>query len=112
MPTKDEISAFIANMPAIFLPEKAAGLDTTIQITLTGDNGSQWWLKIADGTCAITEGEAPSPQMTLISTADDLYAVLSGEANAISAFMQGKIKVRGDMALALRMQTMFNFDAA
>jgi putative sterol carrier protein len=112
MPNQEEISAFIIRMPAIFRPEKAVGLNTVLQLNLTGDNGGKWWLKIADGKCNIEEGEASSPQMTLISSADDLYAVLSGEANAISSFMQGKIKVQGDMALALRMQSMFDFDAA
>lgn len=112
MPTKEEINAFIAKMPELFLPEKAAGLNTTIQLDLSGENGGSWWIRIADGQCAIQEGQADNPQMTLKSTADDLYAVLSGEANAISSFMQGKIKVQGDMALALKMQTMFDFSAA
>lgn len=112
MPSKEEINAFIAKMPDIFLPEKAAGLNTIMQLNLSGENGGSWWLKIADGACAINEGQADSPQMTLMSTADDLYAVLSGEANAITSFMQGKIKVQGDMALALKMQTIFDFDAA
>lgn len=111
MPTKEEISAFIARMPEMFLPAKAVGLNTTLQLNLTGDNGGKWWIKIADGQCEVHEGETPSPQMTLISAAEDLYAVLIGEVNAISAFMQGKIKVQGDMSLALKMQTMFNFQA-
>lgn len=112
MPSKEEINAFIAKMPEIFLPEKAAGLNTILQLNLSGENGGSWYLKIADGTCEISEGQSESPQMTLVSTADDLYAVLAGEENAITSFMQGKIKVQGDMALALKMQTMFDFDAA
>ncbi|GAB4570286.1 MAG: hypothetical protein Kow0077_04120 [Anaerolineae bacterium] len=112
MPTREEISAFMMKMPELFLPEKAAGLDTVLQLSLSGDNGGTWWLKIADGKCEVHEGEAPEPQMTLLSTADDLYAVLTGEANAMTSFMQGKIKVQGDMALALKMQTMFDFSGA
>lgn len=112
MPTKDEISAFIVQMPNLFLPEKAQGLTTVLQLNLSGDNGGNWWLNIADGKCEVGEGEHDSPAMTLSSTADDLYAVLTGESNAVSAFMQGKIKVSGDMSLALKLQTMFNFDAA
>lgn len=111
MPSKEEIHAFVANLPEIFLPEKAAGMNTVIQFNLTGDNGGTWWIKINDGQCEVHEGEAESPQMTLISSAEDLYAVMTGEANAVSSFMQGKIKVQGDMALALKMQTMFDFDA-
>jgi putative sterol carrier protein len=112
MPTKDEIDAFMNKMPGLFLPAKAQGLDTVLQLDLSGENGGKWWIKIADGKCEVTAGEASSPAMTLRSTADDLYAVLTGEANAVSSFMQGKIKVAGDMSLALKMQTMFDFDAA
>lgn len=112
MPSREEINAYIAQMPALLIPEKASDLNATIQLDLTGENGGKWWLKIADSTCEITEGQAEHPTMTLTSTADDLYAVLAGDANAISAFMMGKIKVAGDMSLALKMQTMFDFDAA
>jgi putative sterol carrier protein len=110
MPTKDEINAFIAKMPEIFLPEKAQGVNTVLQLNLSGENGGQWWVKIADGQCEVQTGTADNPAMTLTSTADDLYAVLTGETNAIASFMQGKIKVGGDMSLALKMQTMFNFN--
>jgi putative sterol carrier protein len=112
MPTREEINDFIIKMPDIFIPEKAEGLDTLLQLDLAGDNGGKWWIKIAGGQCEVSEGTVDSPQMTLKSTADDLYAVLTGEANAVSSFMQGKIKVAGDMSLALKMQTMFDFDAA
>ena len=110
MPSKAEIDAFIAEMPAKFRPEKAQGLNTIIQINLTGENGGQWWVKIADGACEVHEGTADNPAMTLNPTSDDLYAVLTGETNAVAAFMQGKIKVGGDMSLALKMQTMFDFN--
>ena len=110
MPTKEEINAFIAKMPEIFLPEKAQGVNTMLQLNLSGENGGQWWVKITDGQCEVQAGTTENPAMTLTSTADDLYAVLTGETNAIAAFMQGKVKVGGDMSLALKMQTMFNFN--
>ncbi len=109
MPTAEEIRAFIAKMPDLFLPEKAEGVDAIIQLDLSGDNGGQWWFRVADGKCEVHEGTTDNPAMTLSATADDLYSVFTGETNAVSAFMQGKIKVGGDMSLALKMQTMFDF---
>jgi len=109
MPTQDEINAFITRMPEMLIPEKAQGVTTFFQLNLSGENGGQWWVNIADGKCEVHEGTVDNPAMTLTSTADDLYAVMTGKANAIAYFMQGKIKVGGDMSLALRMQTMFNF---
>ncbi len=110
MPTAEEVREYMAQMQDHFIPEKAAGIDAVIQLDLAGDNGGQWWLKIADGQCEVHEGTADNPAMTLKSTADDLYGVFVGETNAMAAFMQGKIKVVGDMSLAIKMQTMFQFD--
>jgi len=43
--------------------------------------------------------------MTLSMAAQDLVALSNGELNAVAAFMQGRIKVSGDMALAMRLQS-------
>ncbi len=110
MPTVDEIREYMAKMPELFIPEKAADIEAVIQLDLSGDNGGQWYFNIADGECQMTEGAADNPAMTLKATADDLYGVFMGETNAMAAFMQGKIKVAGDMSLALKMQTMFRFE--
>lgn len=110
MPTAEEIRKYMAKMPEMFIPEKAEGLDAVIQLDLSGDNGGQWWFKIVDGSCEVNEGTTENASMTLMSSADDLYNVFIGEANAVAAFMQGKIKVGGDMSLALKMQTMFAFE--
>ncbi len=109
MPTAEEVRSYMQEMPQRFLPEKAQDLDTTIQLNLSGDNGGQWWFRIADGKCEVHEGTVDNPAMTLNASADDLYSVFTGETNAVAAFMQGKIKVGGDMSLAIKMQTMFDF---
>jgi putative sterol carrier protein len=35
---------------------------------------------------------------------EDLSAMLSGELNAVTGFMAGKLKVSGDMSVAMRLQ--------
>ncbi|MDA0698565.1 MAG: SCP2 sterol-binding domain-containing protein [Chloroflexi bacterium] len=35
--------------------------------------------------------------------------MVNGEANAMALFMGGKIKVKGDMSLAMKMQNFFKF---
>ncbi|MBN1965313.1 MAG: SCP2 sterol-binding domain-containing protein [Anaerolineae bacterium] len=108
MPTADEIRGYIEGMPSMLIEEKVEGVDATIQLELSGDNGGNWWIRIQNGEAEVHEGTVDSPQMTLRSSADDLYNVFVGEANAMTAFMQGKIKVVGDMALAIKMQTWFD----
>ena len=45
--------------------------------------------------------------MTLKANADDWFAVATGQTNAMQAFMTGKLKILGDMGLAMKIQTMF-----
>jgi putative sterol carrier protein len=40
--------------------------------------------------------------------ASEWLDIANGEANAMALFMQGKIRVSGDIGLAMKMQTMFN----
>ena len=36
---------------------------------------------------------------------ENLQAMLDGELNGVSAFMSGKIKVEGDMSVAMKLQS-------
>jgi putative sterol carrier protein len=94
-------------MPSRFQPEKAGDLKAVIQFNLTGEGGGQYTVSIADGACSVAEGVAPSPNMTLTATAADYLSMLNGETNPMQAFMQGKIQVKGDVSLALKMQSIF-----
>jgi putative sterol carrier protein len=93
-------------MPGRFQADKAAGLKAVIQFDLTGEGGAQYYVTL-DGTCAVAEGTTPSPNMTFSAAASDYISLINGELNAMQAFMQGKIKIKGDMSLAMKMQTLF-----
>ena len=105
MPTIAEIGTMLEEN---FLPEKASDTDAVIQLDLSGDDGGQLYIIIKDGTLKAHEGPADSPAMTLTASKDDYHAIMIGDLNAMQAFMQGKVKVAGDMGLAMKMQTMFS----
>lgn len=107
MATREEVAQIFPTMCQRFIPSKAEGLNTTIQFNLSGDNGGLFWLKITNGSCEAGEGQAESPKMTLKAAADDWHAVSTGKLNAMQAFMSGKLKIEGDMGLAMKMQTIF-----
>jgi putative sterol carrier protein len=95
-------------MPSFLNKDKAAGVNATIQFDLSGDKGGKWWLKIADGEATSGEGEAENPNLTLLADATDYIKISLGEMDGTAAFMQGKLKIKGDMGLAIKMQTLFN----
>lgn len=107
MATREEVSGVFTNMAARFNPEKAQGVDATIQFDLSGDNGGMYWLKIDNGTCTSGEGAVADPKLTVSATGDAWYDIASGKANVMQAFMGGKLKVKGDMGLGMKLQSMF-----
>jgi len=86
---------------------QAAGVKGSIMFDLSGDGGGQWLIDIADGAYSVKEGGADAPTTTLIMSTDDFLGLVNGDVNAMAAFMQGKIKLQGDMGLAMKFQTIF-----
>ena len=101
------VEQLIQNHEKAFIPEKAEGLDVVIQYKLTGDEGGDWIINIKDGVCTVEEGEAESPTMTLNADGRDFGDVLLGKANGMQYFMEGKIKLAGDLNLAMKLTSMF-----
>lgn len=102
------ISQLMEKMPGAFLPEKAQGVNATIHFKFTGTEAGEWNAKIADGKVEVAKG-APSGAATMTLTADsgDYVRLFTGELDAMQAFMQGKLKLGGDLNLAMKMMQMF-----
>lgn len=94
-------------MPERFNAQAASGVDAIFQFDLTGENGGKYWVKINDGSVEVNEGETENPTITVVSTADDYLKMVNGEMAAMSAFMAGKVKVKGNMGLAMKLQSIF-----
>ena len=91
-------------IPGHVSPEALKGMNARVQFDLSGEGGGQWGIGIADGAVTVEKGTTPSPNVTLTTSASDYLAIVNGELNPMNAFMQGKIKIKGDMALMLKLQ--------
>ncbi|MGE5221217.1 MAG: SCP2 sterol-binding domain-containing protein [Omnitrophica WOR_2 bacterium] len=107
MATEVSIQQLMAGMPRAFIPEKATGVNTVIQYHLTGAEGGDWVVKIHDGQCTVEPGATPAPNLTLTADAQDYKDIITGKTNAMAAFMQGKVKLAGDLNMAMKLTSFF-----
>ncbi len=103
----DEIKALFDVIQKQFRPDKAAGLDAIIQFDLVGDDAAQYWVHMKNGELHVASGQADAPNMTVTATAQDFAAMVRGDTGAIQSFMSGRLKVKGDMTLAMKLQSIF-----
>ena len=101
------VADLMEKMPGAFIPEKAQGLDAVIQFKFTGAEAGDWYAIIKDGKVDVERGVHPSPKMTLTADSADYVKIFTGELDGMQAFMQGKIKLAGDLNLAMKLMQMF-----
>ena len=101
------VSDFIARMATAFIPEKAAGIDATIQLRLTGAQPGELFITIKDNQCTVSQGMANAAKLTVTADGGDLVKIFGGQMDGMQAFMQGKLRVAGDMKLALKLLNLF-----
>lgn len=103
----DTAKEIIEAMPAAFDPQKAPGLEATFQFELSGEGGGTWVIDIAKDRCEVREGPVDSPNVVIGMSAQDYVAMVRGELAQVKAFMAGKIQVKGDINLALKLDSLF-----
>lgn len=104
MPTVKET---FEQMPSSFRADKAAGTNATIQYDVSGEGGGTWHAVIKDGACTVAPGAASNPNLTLQIAAQDWLDMVSKKQSGQMLFMSGKLKVKGDMGLAMKLGSMF-----
>ena len=96
-------------MQQAFVPDKAAGVEATVQWDVTvADGVHSWQVVVADGTCTATAGKADAPRVTLGLALPDFLRFIAGELDGMQAFMSGKLRLSGDLMFAQTMQAWFD----
>jgi len=91
-------------LPSRFKPEKAARIDVTVQISITGPNGGDWIVIIRNQKLEVKEGKHPSPTLELKTTEADYMDLINGKMSGEKAFITGKLKFKGSIGTALRLR--------
>lgn len=91
-------------LPERFNASKAAGIDVTVQVNITGPNGGNWNVTIKDQKLETKEGTASSPTLALTMAEKDFVDLINDRTSAEKAFFTGKIQFKGDIGLALKLR--------
>ncbi|MGW8319746.1 MAG: SCP2 sterol-binding domain-containing protein [Candidatus Promineifilaceae bacterium] len=105
MPTAAKL---FEQMPSALNAEKAGDFDATVQFDLSGEDGGQWYVTVANGTCTVNEGTVESPKATIRMDASDYVDMVTGKLDAMTAFIQQKVRVEGDLNTVMKFQTLFD----
>ncbi|MBT6176789.1 MAG: SCP2 sterol-binding domain-containing protein [Deltaproteobacteria bacterium] len=83
-------------------PELAAQIGASYKFEVTGDGGGTWLVNLKEGNGSVSAGDGEADCHITVDSADFL-AIINGELNGQMAFMSGKLKVQGDMMLAMKL---------
>jgi putative sterol carrier protein len=83
---------------------KTAGMTNSYLFDIEG--AGKWTVSVDDGKVSVAEGGEDAD--AVISTSEATFEkIVSGEQNPTSAYMTGKLKVKGDMGAAMKLQKLF-----
>ena len=94
-------------MRGSFQPAKAKGVHARYQWDLSGPNGGEWWIEVNDGTYKMGKGKIPNANVTFIAKDKDWVAICHDQLSGTWAYLTGRLKVRGDQAVARKLGEMF-----
>ena len=89
----------------------ATGQTVKLQQVITDapDGGEQkYYFTLEEGTAKVSLGELPEAEATLTQNYETAVAITKQELNAQNAFMQGKLKISGNMMKLMQLQGVFN----
>ena len=98
-------------MPTLFRAEKAGATSAVIHWIITGGAGGAsdtYETVIENGACTVTNQPARDPKLAMTMDPVTFLKVVSGDGNPMMMFMTGKIKAKGDLALAANVAKLFD----
>ncbi len=85
-------------------PDVVSKINAIYQFNISGPDGGHWSVDCTKPGGEIAAGQSSSAKCTVSCTDTDFLNIVNGKLNAQMAFMSGKLKIQGDMGLAMKLQ--------
>jgi len=96
----EKIGAKIASDPSL-----SSGFGAIYKFVLEGDAGGGTWLVNLKDAPGVQEGDG-SADCTISMASDDFVALIEGRENGQQLYFQGKLRIDGDLGMALKLQNL------
>lgn len=100
----ETVQDFFANLASRADPTKIAGMTNSYVFDI--DGAGEWKVDVADGTVSVSDGGGEA-DVTISTSQETFEQIIAGEQNPTSAYMTGKLKIKGDMGAAMKLQKLF-----
>ena len=95
---------FFEGLPGRIDSSKIAGMSNSYLFDVEG--AGMWRVDVDGGSVTVSEN-ADDADVTLSMSAENFEKMVSRELNPTTAYMSGKLKVKGDMGAAMKLQKLF-----
>lgn len=100
----ESVQEFFDNLESNVDESKTAGMNNSYLFDI--DGAGEWVVSVEDGRVNVSEGTGEAD--TTIETSEETFLAISrGELNPTTAYMTGKLKIKGDMGAAMKLQKLF-----
>jgi putative sterol carrier protein len=98
------VQEFFETLPSRADTSKIADMNNSYGFDIEG--AGQWTVKVADGAVTVADGMEDT-DVTISASQEVFEKIISGDQNPTSAYMTGKLKLKGDMGAAMKLQKLF-----
>ena len=105
-PRKDtELGQLLLELTGRVRPERARALNAAVVLATPEE---RWTLRVNGGRLTVGIGGVERPDAVISSDAETLVQINTGRVTGSEAFLDGRVTVRGNLGLALRLESLFD----
>ncbi len=72
------------------------------------DTGEEFYIEISGGQLKVNEGRHPKPIATITASSDVLEKIITGQLDAMAAFMKRQMKITGNVLDTMNLKKMLD----
>jgi len=102
--TPGSVATLFKGMEGLLTKELVEKTNASYQFNLKAPEEGTWFLDLKSGTGSLGEGKLEGAECQMTLSSDLFKDMFAGKENSTTAFMMGKLKIKGDMKAAMKLE--------